>query len=198
MIDSFFNSIEKISKRNGALDAYSLQLVMDEDSGASIILCEPLTLASEFPETTGLWLFEGISDEEATLLLQDFLCKRNHCTFELNRHFARLLAVKGWCVKKELLALLEQFDWESYASPSVLLAALPQLPNGVDRILQLLDVVPTDARDGLFTACWYCTDNRVQQALQAHFNVWKTDSSWGNGDMEDLWFEVFSKKWKAE
>ena len=196
MIDAFFSLIETIAKRNGALDAYSLQLVMDDDLGASIILCEPLTFTLEFPETTGTWLFKDVSDDEATRLLKTFLRENNRCTFELNRHFARLLATKGSCIKAELLLLLDQFDWESYASPSVLLAALSQLPHGADRILQLLEIVPTDARDGLFTACWYCEDARVQDALQAHFEVWKRDPSWGNGDMEDLWFAMFSHKWK--
>jgi hypothetical protein len=174
-----------VAKRNGAEAFYSLERFVDEESGIAFITCE--TRVETFPETAETWLFRGVSDEDVAILLRHFLREKTRCTFELLRHFMRLLATKGDCVAHEVKEILAITDWESYCAPSYLLASLARIPDGKAWILRLLDVVPADARDGLFTACWYCDDFEVQEKLRAKFELWIEMSSWGGGDMEDVW-----------
>ena len=191
MLDSYYRLIRKIAKRNGAIAYYPITTFQDETSGQRIMTCDNFL----FPETDAIGLFQGVSDEEAQVLLRAFLTHRYAFTFEIARHFARLLAVRGRLVEEELRVLLDQTDWTSYASPFVILAGLAALPEGGTWMLRLLDVVPNDTRDGLLTACWYCDSEAVQEKVLLKFEMWSTDPTWGSGDGEGAWLKQFLSKW---
>lgn len=184
-----FKLIKKIAERNGSIEYYPLETF--EDNGVPRLTCNGWL----FAQTSSEWLFSDVSDDEALTLLRAFVSKDNHFTFEILCHLARLMAVKGTLVSVLMDPIIASTDWGSHASPTSLLAYLAVKPDGVEWILRLLDVVPNDARDGLFTACWYCEDVRVQEKLVVKFEEWTKEPTWGSGDGEDRWLECFLGKW---
>lgn len=180
--------IRKIAERNGAIEYYPLREF--EDEGKRWLTCDGWLSA----ETSSEWLFSDVSDEEAKTLLRAFALKEDCCTFEVHRHFARLMATKGGLVRDLMDSLVGSTDWKAYSSFPVA-SYLATMRNGVDWILKILDIVPNDGRDGLFTACWYCEDARVQGKLLTKFEEWSNDQTWGGGDGEGQWMKEFLCKW---
>ena len=115
--------------------------------------------------------------------------------YEVQRHLMRLMALKGRLVESPMEQIIETTDWKLYSSPSELLSYLAVKQDGCAWIMRLLDIVPNDARDGLFTACWYCKDLGVQRKLLNKFKEWSLESSWGLGDGEGCWLAQFLSKW---
>ena len=187
-----FDLIHKIAVRNGAIEYYPLQEF--EDGGMRWLTCGGWLRA----EISSEWLFSDVSDEEATTLLRAFALDEDCCTFEVQRHLARLMAIKGGLVRDLMDPIIVSTEWAAHSSIPMVLSYLATMENGADWILQLLDVVPYDGRDGLFTACWYCEDVRVQEKLLAKFEEWIQDDTWGRGDGEDVWMKDFLCKWIAK
>ena len=191
-----FKLIEEIAERNGAVKYYPLEIFTDGDNGESYLTCDN---GMSFPECSAEWMFSDVSDKEATALLSAFMRSDNHFTYEILCHLSRLMAVKGLLVSSQMDDIVATTDWSSCASKTSLLSYLAVKPDGVEWILRLLDVVPNDARDGLFTACWYCNDVRVQTRLFEKFAEWiKEDQTWGGGDREGGWLKYFLGKWISE
>jgi hypothetical protein len=144
------------------------------------------------------WAFRDASDEEAAAILRFWLLHWNQIGYELDCHLGSLLAQKGRLVEDLLAPVLRDTDWSSYASPQTLLAGLAAVPDGAKRAVELLDIVPEDARDGLFIACWYLPALPVQRKLLAKFVEWSADPTWGGGTCEDGWLRVFLCKWISQ
>lgn len=195
-INDIFKLVKEIAERNGAARYYPLEVFTDKDSGESYLTCDN---GLSFPECSAEWLFSDVSDKEATVLLTAFLRSDNHFTYEILCHLSRLMATKGQLVGGQMEDIMATTDWRSCASKTSLLSYLAVKPDGGEWILRLLDVVPNDARDGLFTACWYCNDARVQVKLLEKFGEWlNEDKAWGLGDREGAWLKNFLGKWISE
>lgn len=192
MGSKLFDLIKTIAQRNGSIEYYPLQEF--EDGGRRWLTCDGWLCA----ETSSEWLFSDVSDEEATTLLRAFALEEDCCTFAVQRHLARLMATRGNLVRDLMDPIIVSTDWATYSSLPMVLSYLAAMENGADWILRLLDVVPCDGRDGLFTACWYCEDFRVQEKLLAKFEEWIQDDAWGRGDGEDVWMKNFLGKWIAK
>lgn len=191
-----FKLIERIVERNDAAEYYSVEIVTDDRSGEKYLTCDN---GLSFPECSSEWMFSDVSDDEATVLLTASIESSNLFSFEIHCHLSRLMAVKGKLVSSRMDDLIAATDWGSWASPTFLLSYLSAKSDGSDWILRLLDVVPNDARDGLFTACWYCKDTRVQARLCEKFEEWaREDPAWGSGDREGAWLKYFLGKWISE
>lgn len=189
MGSSLFNLIKQIAERNGSIEYYPLELY--DENGETWLTCDCWRQA----ETASEWLFSDCSDGEALVLLRAFMSNADHCTYEVRCHLSRLMALKGGLVSDRMDSIIASTDWRSYASPGQLLSYLAAKRDGADWIIRLLDVVPSDARDGLFTACWYCEDSRVQDKLRVKFDEWIQDPAWGDGDGEGRWLKNFLGKW---
>lgn len=192
MANKLFQLIRKIARRNGSVTYYPLSTFVED--GVRYMTCDGWLSA----ETDDIWLFSDVDDAEAKLLLDAFVSGKTYCTYDIQRHLARLLVLKGSLVSRQMDKVIERTDWESYASPHLLLSYLAVKPDGDKWIVRLLDIVLDDARDGLFTACWYCNDRRVQKKLLAKFKEWSRDPGWGGGTGEDAWLGRFLTKWTKE
>ena len=192
MQNKLFSLIRKIARRNGSAAYYPFSTFVED--GVRYMTCGGWLSA----ETNDNWLFSDVSDEEAKLLLKEFISDKTYCTFEVLLHFARLMAQRGTLVAEQMDDVVRSTDWGSYASPQLLLSYLAVKPDGTDWILRLLDVVPSDARDGLFIACWHCRDRRVHRKLLCKFEEWTQEGDFGGGDGEDWWLGRFLTKWTRE
>ena len=190
-----FEMVKKISLRNGSSLYYSLEIVKDEQGDNIYLTCDNSGLS---PECSSEWLFSDVSDKEAITLLNAFIDSSVLFAFEVVRHLSRLMAVRGNLVKQKMDEIVDIVDWSSYSSPASLLSYLASKSEGGDRIIRLLDVVPNDSRDGLFTACWYCSELCVHEKLLKNFEEWICDEAWGTGDGEGAWLYRFLGKWITE
>ena len=192
MQNKLFSLIRKIARRNGSAAYYPFSTFVED--GVRYMTCGGWLSA----ETDANWLFSDVRDAEAKLLLEEFISDRTYCTFEVLLHFARLMALKGKLVAERMDDVVRSTDWGSYASPQLLLSYLAVKPDGAAWIVRLLDVVPPDARDGLFIACWHCHDRRVHRKLLRKFEEWTHAGDFGGGDGEDWWLGRFLTKWTKE
>ena len=194
MRNNLFSLIRKIAKRNGSAAYYPLSTFVED--GVRYMTCDN---GLAFPECSPEWIFSDVSDKEATALLTAFMRSDNHFTYEILCHLSRLMALKGQLVSSQMDDIIATTDWSLYSTETSLLSYLAVKSDGAEWILRLLDIVPNDARDGLFTACWYCSDARVQAKLVKKFDEWITeDPTWGGGDREDVWLGYFLGKWISE
>lgn len=197
MSKSLFEIVCKIAKRNDSILNYPISLFVDEESKESIITCDECV--GSFPETSSMWLFYDVNDEEATILLKMFIREYKKCSFEICRHFAHLLALKGELVIQELNYIIDDYDWSLYDSPNVFLAGLAQISNEMESaVIAMLDIVPNNERFGLLTACWHCNNSHIQEKVLMEFEKWIVDPNWGHGDCEDVWLRQFLYKWIKE
>ena len=190
-----FKLIKEIVERNKAAEYYSLEMLTDDKNGERYLTCDNNL---SFPECSSEWMFSDVSDSEATVLLTASIERSHLFTYEIHCHLSRLMAVKGKLVSSRMDNVIATTDWSSCASPTFLLSYLAVKSDGAEWILRLLDVVPNDARDGLFTACWYSNDPRVQSRLCEKFDEWAKDPTWGGGDREGAWLKYFLSKWISE
>ena len=144
-------------------------------------------------------MLHSASDGEAKILLSDFIAKRTKIGYGLSCELSRLLSERGHLVSRKMDRILEKTDWESYAAPQLLLSYLAVKPDGAEWAKKLLDIVPGDARDGLFLACWKIKDRELHSKLLGKFEEWFTeDETWGGGDGEGEWLGRFLSKWLTE
>lgn len=151
------------------------------------------------PVDDSLFALKKATGEEAKIILDDFICNRTRTGFGLSCQMSRLLSERGHLVARKMDRILEKTDWESYAAPQLLLSYLAVKPDGAEWAKKLLDIVPGDARDGLFLACWKIKDRELHSKLLGKFEEWFTeDETWGGGDGEGEWLGRFLSKWLTE
>lgn len=164
------------------------------DDGTRLLDCDPL---GEFPLGDD-WLFRAATEDEALRILSAFLEGGLDVGYSLECQLARLLAEKGDLVASRIGKLVKDTDWSSYGTRGLVLAGLGHVTNGDGEIIRLLDVVPEDARDGIFLACWKSRSHDVQAKLLCKFEEWMIEPDWGGGTGEGGWLGKFIAKWLGE
>ena len=189
--------LRTVADRNG----YPIE-TFREDGLQCVIFSEVFDLEEDF--LGSYWAFRGASDAEAAAILRFWIrhATRKTKTMEfghsLKWSLGRLLAEKGRLVEDLLAPVLRQTDWSSYDAPQFLLAGLAAFPDGAERAIELLDIVPEDARDGLFIACWLLPARNVQRKLLAKSLAWIADPAWHGYPNEAYWLRCFLCKWMAQ
>ena len=193
MRDGLHRLVRKIAERNGSIRSYPLSSFVDDTAGV-VLTCENRL----FPETASKWLFSDVTDAESLVLLQAFMSDDIWCTYEIQRHLARLMATKGRLVHDEMEKIISEKDWSSYASPQQLLSYLAVMEDGANWIARLLNVVPNDARDGILTAGWYRNELCVQKTFYGKFVEWAKLPEWNDDACVRCWVEQYVARWRTE
>lgn len=188
-IECMFELIKKIAERNKSLIYYNIELI--NNAGQMYITCT----GDLFPEVDSVWLFAGVTREESVLLLKFFITNYEMLSWDLGRHFSRLLATEGKLIEAMIKPIIDSTDWSSYSAPSLFLSYLAVMPNRCLVIKKMFQVVPADCHEGLFCACWYCDDYDVHEIMRKKFEDLIKDSTWGSGDGGFAWLEMFLGKW---
>ena len=149
--------------------------------------------------------FAGASDEEADALCRMWvalLLRRGDAEpaivvqYELSLHLERLLAERGKAAFPLLGAILDKTDWRTFSAPHEGLALLRWHPDASAICAQMLDRVPEDFRDGLFTACYFAETPALRSRLLEKFAEWTADPTWSGGATGEWeWLGAFLKKW---
>jgi hypothetical protein len=189
--ESLFDVLKCVIGRNDKDDADELQWGEYND-GSKTLDFDP---CGDMPIDDSRWVLKGATDREARFILSDFVGNKTCCGWALNCQMARLLSERGFLIAKRIDKIIEETDW-SRGVHSLLLAYLAVKPDGAILANKLLDIVPNDARDGLFLACWKIKDRKLQSKLLRKFEEWlTTDETWDCGDGEGAWLGRFVSKW---
>ncbi len=129
-------------------------------------------------------IFSDVSDEGAIALMRLFAERKVRMFWNLNLEFAKLLALKGNLLNRELFAVLENHAdvrWSEYFLHQAFYGSSKQYE---EKVLSLLDEAPEDGRDGIFIACYRLNTTRIHQKLVKCFRRWMQDADWGVGTGE--------------
>lgn len=143
------------------------------------------------------WLFSCATEEEACALLTSFVSGTLDVGPGLGCELTRLLAEKGSLVKEQLKKVIEGTDWSRYGTPCRVLAGLHFLPDGKQKTMELLNIIPEDWRDGLLASIWKSNDIEMNLALLRKFEEWIRFPDWGASSGEGRWMDKFIAKWIA-
>ena len=192
--ESLFEVLKRVIGRNNKDDVAELEWGEYND-GTKVLDFDP---CGDMPLDDSQWVLSGATDGEARFILRDFVGNKTYCGWSLNCQMARLLSERGLLIARIMDKIIEETDW-SHGICTLLLSYLAVKPDGVEWAKKLLDVVPNDARDGLFLACWKIRDMRLHGKLLRKFEEWLTaDETWGSGDGEDGWLKYFLGKLISE
>lgn len=189
--------LRAVADRNG----YPIE-TFREDGIQGVIFSDVFDLEEDF--LGSYWAFRGASGAEAAAILRFWLRQETRKTktlefgYSLACSLGRLLAEKGRLVEDLLDPVLRQTDWTSCDAPQFLLAGLAAFPDGPERAAELLDIVPEDARHGLFLACWHLPALPVQRKLLAKCLEWIADPAWHGYPDEAYWLRCFLCKWLVQ
>ena len=143
------------------------------------------------------WLIRSATEEEACTLLTSFVSGALDVGPGLGCELTRLLAEKGSVVKEQLQKVIEGTDWSRYGTPCRVLAGLHFLPDGKQKTMELLNIIPEDWRDGLLASIWKSNDIEMNLALLRKFEEWIQFPDWRTSSGEDGWVDKFIAKWVA-
>ncbi len=141
-------------------------------------------------------VFDHTSDETAAEILKSFLSVPLNVGWELRCELAKLLVKRGHLVTDLVEPIIQGDAWVNHPAGFLALASLATAPDGESRVLELLDTVPEDSRDGLFLACWWLDSRPVDRKLILKFTEWGNDPHWtpcATGEIGALW--AFTKRW---
>ncbi len=192
--ESLFEVLKRVIGRNNKDDVAELEWGEYND-GTKVLDFDP---CGDMPLDDSQWVLRGATDGEARFILRDFVGNKTYCGWSLNCQMARLLSERGLLIARIMDKIIEETDW-SHGICTLLLSYLAVKPDGVEWAKKLLDVVPNDARDGLFLACWKIKDMGLHSKLLRKFEEWITEyPTWGGGDGETGWLKHFLGKWISE
>jgi hypothetical protein len=141
-------------------------------------------------------IFDGCSEEDAGILLDDFVHRRTECGHDLGCELSKLLAVRGQLVKDLVEPIIQKQDWSIFSAHFLLLSYLVNIDDRERWMTRLLGVVPEDFRDGILLACFRADSPMIDAALMDKFGEWDSDPSWtprATGELAAL--GSFLKKW---
>ena len=144
------------------------------------------------------YIFSDVSADDAKILLNSFVELGCPTAFDLSLQLSRLLAENGRLVSQTMEKMFAKSGWPlgGEIGNYLLLSYLATMDDGANWAISLLDVVPEDARDGLFMACWKMDGLDVQEKLREKFSEWiAADPDWGLGTGEGGWLSCFLAKW---
>jgi hypothetical protein len=185
-ISPFIDALSRIH----ASSSFSFDLLLPDDGDA----CVDISGAPGLFETQGI--FDSCSDEDARILLADFVLRKTECGHDLGCELAKLLASRGCLVKELIEPIIQEQDWSVFSAHFFLLSYVVNVDDRERWMTRLLDIVPEDFRDGIFLACFRADSPKIDAVLMDKFAEWDRDASWtptATGELGALGF--FLKRW---
>jgi len=135
-------------------------------------------------------IYDSCSDTICRELLLDFLDCCTPTSWSVQLELSKLLSKRGFVVRERIEPiLLNQGDYISHYK-SLFLSYLAIMPKGEARVLQLLDSVPDDSRDGLFLACYRMSTESIFRRVVEKVREWHLEDGWWGHDGTGEAFKV--------
>ncbi len=157
--------------------------------------CADISLDGRYNLFTSECIFDDCNDAEAGMFLEAFLGHGLSVSWSVCEQLSKLLSKRGRLVSETIDPLLETLDWSSVSTHQLFLSYLGLRDDGAALANGLLDVVPNDARDGLFLACHRLRSESLDRKLMEKFVEWGT-GRWDPAATGELYpLEQFIAKW---
>ena len=140
-------------------------------------------------------IFSKCSDAELVLLFNAVI-DNLPLNWDILCEICKMLLTKGPLVKERVEKII--FDSEfDFSNRQLLYAYLGSSMQYENKIIELLDVIPEDFRDGLFMACYRLNTLAICCKLMNKFTEWiKNDHDFGNGTGEEAYLDAFIALWQ--
>ena len=167
------------------------EILFDPDQKGEVVYC-----FDNFPQVLDKKsIFAECSDDELRLLFNAVI-DRKPLDFDIIREICKMLPEKGYLVQDKLEKIIFHSAFD-YSNHQMLFAYLGSDKKYETKIIELLDSVPTDFRDGLFIACDRLNTPAITRKLFEKFTQWITENDcYGAGTGEDAVLKQFIKKWE--
>jgi len=127
-------------------------------------------------------IYDSCSDSTCRDLLLDFLDSRTSTSWSVQLELSKLLSKRGSVVRERIEPqLLDPAAYFSH-SKSLFLSYLALMGHAESRVIQLLDSVPSDSRDGLFLACYRLGTEAIFKRLVEKVREWHSEDPWWGHD----------------
>lgn len=157
--------------------------------------CADIALDARYDLFAPDCIFDDCSDEQAKTFLEAFLCHGLSVSWSVSEQLSKLLSKRGRLVSERIDPLLKTLDWGSLSPDQLFLSYLAVRDDGAVVATDLLDIVPEDARDGLFLACHKLRSESLDRKLMKKFVQWG-EEQWCPGATGELHaLEQFVAKW---
>lgn len=157
--------------------------------------CVDVSLDARYDLFTSECIFDDCSDAEARILLEAFLTVGLSVGWSVSEQLSKLLSKRGQLVSDIIDPLLSKTDWSSVSTRQLYLSYLALRDDGAALADGLIDIVPEDARDGLFLACHRLRSESLDRKLMNRFVKWEKEgwSPCSTGELHAL--QQFISKW---
>ena len=185
------SEINKIIIRQLGRNNLKYASYFDSDQNADVVYCEECENLLQFLDDK--CIFSDCSDSE---LIQLFNAVITHypLDWDISCEVCKMLPRKGYLVKEKLEKIIfnPTFDY----CDQLLLAYLGGALQYEDYIIDFLDKIPEDFRDGIFLACYKLNTSTISCKLVKKFTQWITDPDFGNGTGEEYYLDKFVELWQ--
>lgn len=157
--------------------------------------CADITLDARYDLFASECIFDDCNDKQAKVFLDAFLGDCFSVSWSVSEQLSKLLSKRGRLVSERMDPLLKTLNWGSVSSHQLFLSYLAVRDDGAAVASDLLDIVPEDARDGLFLACHRLRSESLDRKLMKKFVGWSAEQ-WCPGSTGELYaLEQFVAKW---
>jgi len=157
--------------------------------------CADISLDARYDLFASECIFDDCNDTEAQMLLEAFLGNGLSVSWSVSEQLSKLLSKRGRLASGKIDPLLKTIDWSSVSNRQLFLSYLALRDDGAALADGLLDIVPEDARDGLFLACHKLSSETLDRKLMDRFVKWEADG-WSPTSTGELYaLEQFIAKW---
>ena len=183
--------INKIIIRQLKINALEYDCFFDSEANGEMVACRNFD-PDIFNERC---IFSECSDAELVLLFNAVI-DNLPLGWDISCEICKMLLTKGALVKDQVEKII--FDSEfDFSNRQLLYAYLGSGMQYENKIIELLDVIPEDFRDGLFMACYRLNTLAICRKLINKFTEWiKNDPDFGNGTGEEAYLDAFIALWQ--
>ncbi len=142
-------------------------------------------------------LFDPLDEALRRRLLTAYVRGELYCEWDIEIELMKLLALRGTLVSDMLEPRVQDRTlYSGHPNSLGLLSYLAVSPDGEAYVIDLLDQILKDSRDGLFFACMFLNTDSVNQRLMEKFTEWADDDMYDiNGTDELQWLGYFIHRW---
>lgn len=187
------NEVNEIIIRQLKLNNLEYDCFFDPEESCEIVLCNDF---EHFPRLLDeKCIFSDCTDAELVQLFNAVI-ERKYLDFDIIGEICKMLPEKGCLVSDKLEKIIFQTEFD-YSNYQLLFAYLGCDKKYEAKVIEFLDTISKDFRDGLFIACDRLNTPSIIRKMFEKFTQWiSADVDYGLCTGECAALEYFIKKWE--